>query len=66
MSRLICPKCGDNRIIYRQGKHVCKNCNKEFERATPKDIQKVIVIGSAIILTIYCLIGIILKLWLKI
>ena len=66
MRRLICPKCGDNRIIYRQGKHICKNCGKEFQRATGKDMQKFIIIGSVIILTVGCLIGIFLKLWLKI
>ena len=66
MSRLICPKCGDNRIIYRQGKHICKNCNKEFERATGKDMMKFIVTGYFIVLVLGGLIGIIMKLWLKI
>lgn len=62
---LICPKCGDNRVVYFQGKHKCKNCGEEFERPKPKDYAKAILIGACIVIPLALLTGLILKAWLS-
>jgi len=62
---LICPECGDNRVVYFQGTHRCKECGEEFKKGDTKGkkyIRKALLIGSAIVITLSLVAGLILSL----